>query len=135
MMVLNKKCKKCNEICYAIHFQQNFINWTSGNNDIDKFIQDSQSAVHSKYEVSDALEWIPYNRFFNIKYITKAEKYRANWIDGNISYYKQNWIRENQNMIVNLKNLDNLKNITLEFMNEVFLIYCKSLKMARVFVL
>ena len=32
-------CEKCNKICNAIHFQRNFKNWTSGNNDIDKYIQ------------------------------------------------------------------------------------------------
>src|SRR5579859_3573294 len=28
--------------CNAKHFQQNFKNWTSGNSDVDKLIQDSQ---------------------------------------------------------------------------------------------
>jgi hypothetical protein len=123
MMVLNKKCKKCNEICYAIHFQHNFINWTSGNNDIDKFIQDSQLSVHDNYKITEALEWMPYDRFYNIKHISKTKMYEANWIDGYIidwdSKY-QNWVRENQNMIVELKSINILKNITLEFMNEVF---------------
>jgi len=31
-------CKACN----AKHFQQDFEKWTSGNVDIDKFIQDTQ---------------------------------------------------------------------------------------------
>jgi hypothetical protein len=129
MMVLNDKCKKCNKICFATYFQQNFVNWTSGNNDIDKFIQDSQLSVHLDDAASKALEWIPYDRFYNIKYIAEAKKYKAKWIDGNISYwniYDQNWIRRNQNIIVNLKsinNLNNLKNIEFEFINEVYLIF------------
>src|SRR3989337_2202929 len=114
MVVLNFKCKICNKICNALHFHQNFGNWTSGNNDIDKFIQDTQLSVHS-YKVSNALEWIPYDRFTNIKCIIITEKYRANWIDGNISYwndYNKNWMRKNNNMIVELKTINNLKSIT-----------------------
>ncbi|RGB36389.1 hypothetical protein C1646_758206 [Rhizophagus diaphanus] len=40
-----------------------------GNNDIDKFIQDTQLSAHS--DVREALEWIPYDRFHDIKYIAK----------------------------------------------------------------
>jgi hypothetical protein len=46
MMVLNDKCKTCNYICYAKRFQQNFENWISGNDNIDKFIQDTQLSAH-----------------------------------------------------------------------------------------
>src|SRR4051794_34337555 len=84
MMVLNSKCKKCNKICNSIHFQQNFKNWKSGNNDIDKFIQGTQLLAHNNAE--KALEWIYYDRLCDIKYVTKdefGEVYRANWIDGN----------------------------------------------------
>jgi hypothetical protein len=123
IMVLNEKCKKCNCICNAIHFQQNFRNWTSGNDDIDKFIQNTQLSTHRKYIVfKDALEWIPYDRLYNIKYIVEGKVQKAKWTDGCISYWgnkNQNWMRENQNMIVTLKRLSNPKNITLEFMNEV----------------
>ena len=35
----------------------------------------------------------------------------------------ENWKRYNQNEFVALKSLNNSKNVTLEFMNEVFLIY------------
>ena len=31
-------CQSCN----ANHFQQNFKNWTSGNHDVDEFIQNTQ---------------------------------------------------------------------------------------------
>jgi hypothetical protein len=40
------KCKKCKDTCYTIHFQHNFENWTSGNNNIDKFIQSTQLSAH-----------------------------------------------------------------------------------------
>ena len=83
IMVLKDICEKCNEICPAKRFQQNFKNWTSGNNDIDKFIQDTQLSAHN---IDDkTLEWIPYDRFYDIKYIAKGgfdKVYRENWIDG-----------------------------------------------------
>src|SRR6201988_4895222 len=102
IMVSDNKCIKCNLVCYAIHFQQNFENWTSGNNDIDKFIQDAQLSAHDN--ASDALEWVPYNRFDDIKYIANGKfgkEYRANWIDGYITYWdskNKNWKRKDQNM-------------------------------------
>ncbi|RGB21257.1 hypothetical protein C1646_778553 [Rhizophagus diaphanus] len=122
-MVLNNiKCKKCNKICNTIHFQHKFIDWTSGNDNIDKFIQDTQLSVHNDIEVSQVLEWIPYDRLYDIKYIAKDEFckiYQANWIDGIKSYWDNgNWKRNNQNMSVFLRSLNNLKNITTEIENE-----------------
>ncbi|GET01588.1 kinase-like domain-containing protein [Rhizophagus clarus] len=126
MMVLNDKCEKCNRICKAKYFQQNFKNWSSGNNNIDKFIQDTQL---SNCFANNALEWIPFDRFYDIKYIAKGgfgKVYRANWIDGCIDKlddYDEEWIRYNQKMFVALKSLNNSKNVTLEFMNEITLHY------------
>jgi hypothetical protein len=120
MMVLNEKCKRCNYICNAIHFQQNFGNWTSGSDDLDKFIQDTQLSAHNTTE--EVLEWIPYDRFYNIKCIAEKKVYKANWVDGSINYRihnSQNWQRVDQNMIVSLKRLNNLENVTLEITKEV----------------
>jgi serine/threonine protein kinase len=123
MVVLDIKCEKCNDVCNSMHFLYNFINWTSGNNDIDKFIQDTQLSAHG--DVKKAIEWIPYNRFNDIKYIAKGgfgKVYVANWIDGCIDNWdddNQNWKRKDQNKFVALKSLNNSKNVTLEFMNEV----------------
>lgn len=111
-------CKACN----ANHFQQNLINWTSGSDVIDKFIQDTQLSAEYFYKV---LEWIPYERFYDISYIAKGGfgiTYKANWIDGYIYKWEnksQNWQRRESNKFVALKNLYNSKNIILEFMNEV----------------
>ncbi|EXX65352.1 Ypk2p [Rhizophagus irregularis DAOM 197198w] len=121
MIVLNNKCKKCNNICNTIHFQHKFIDWTSGNKDIDKFIQDTQISVHEDNEISHALEWIPYDRFYDIKYIGKIGLCRANWIDGKIYKWDdkyQNWGRLNQDMFVTLESLINPKNVSIEFMNK-----------------
>jgi hypothetical protein len=121
MMVLGDKCKKCHHTCNTIHFQQNFESWTSGNNDIDKFIQDTQLSDHYK-NARKALEWIPYDRFYDLKYIEKIGVYKANWIDGYIHKWdddNHNWMRYGKNEVVTLKSIDDTKNITLEFTNEV----------------
>jgi hypothetical protein len=110
-------CRKCRNTCYTIYFQRNFENWTSGNDIINKFIQDSQLLAHN--DVKEALEWIPYDRLYNIKYIVEGRFYRANWVDGNIMFWdskSQNWKRTNCNMSIILKWLNN---ITIEFMNKV----------------
>src|SRR5215211_4404873 len=49
-------CQQCN----AKRFQQNFKNWTSGNHDIDKFIQKTQLKA-KRYE--EVIEWVEYDRF------------------------------------------------------------------------
>jgi hypothetical protein len=129
-----KSCD-CNHECNAKRFKQNFKNWTSGNNKIDKFIQNTQLSDHNcQYQ---ALEWIPYDRFYDIRYISEDKfnkMYRANWIDGCIveSWYddqnryqncwdddNQNWKREKPNMFVILKILNDPTSITSEFINKV----------------
>jgi hypothetical protein len=123
MVVLDaNKCGKCKNTCNAIHFQQNCKNWTSGNNNIDKFIQDTQFL---DCYTSKALEWIPCDRFYNIKCVTESKfskMYRANWIDGYINEWNecdQNWKRNEPNMFVILKILNNSANITLKLINNV----------------
>jgi hypothetical protein len=117
-----KKCEKCNITCNVMYFQHNFNRWTSGNDDLDKFIQDTQLSAHSRYGILDALEWIPYDKFYNIKHIKNIGIYKAIWIDGKIYYwnnFNQNWKRINKYMIVTLKSLNDPKNLTLELINEV----------------
>ena len=124
-------CKECNKentgwkwckACNAKHFQQNFEKWSSGNVDIDKFIKDAQLSANNSDKV---LEWIPYDRFYDIEYIAKGgfgKVYKANWIDGFIWYWNnknQNWERFEPNRFVALKILNNSKNVTLEFLNEI----------------
>ena len=71
-------CGECNEpgtgwhwcqLCNAKRFKDNFKNWTSGNEDIDEFIQQSQldAVYYTKY-----LEWIPFENFQDVTYITKV---------------------------------------------------------------
>ena len=114
-------CQPCN----SKHFQQNFKNWTSGNSDVDKLIQESQLNAKSYEKV---LEWIEYDKFEDIEYITKGgfgKVYKANWKDGFIVYWDNEtnqWKRSVDiygNKSVALKSLNNSKDITLEFLNEV----------------
>ena len=62
-------CKKCGQPknskywCRICMFQQNFKNWTSGNHDIDEFIQKAQLKAKGLCYV---LEWIEYDRFENV---------------------------------------------------------------------
>src|SRR5207247_9809390 len=74
----------CKE-CYSKKFQQNFCNWTSGNDHIDKFIQESQLNARNNCEL---LEWIPYNRLRNIQLLAQggfSTIYKALWLDGQIN--------------------------------------------------
>jgi hypothetical protein len=127
MVIFSKMCKKHNNMRNALYFQQNFKNWTSGNNDIDEFIQITQLLSHNTYQISKALEWIPYDRFYNIKCTAKVcadlqPSYKANWIDGYIDKWdgvNQNWKRKNQDMIVILRFFNSSENVLLKFINEV----------------
>ena len=116
--------KWCNQ-CNAKRFQQDFPNWTSGNNYIDNFIQETQLDAQNKREV---LEWIPYNRLTNIKYLAKggfSTVYKAIWLDGYISYWnydKKQWSRWSNDSVV-IKSLNNSSNINEEFLNEVRYLY------------
>src|SRR5436189_692430 len=83
-------CKQCN----AKRFQQDFHKWTSGNKFIDKFIQESQLNARIPFYI---LEWIPYNRLTNVKYLDKggfSTVYKAIWLDGHIDkwdYENSQW--------------------------------------------
>ena len=127
-------CKQCN----AKRFQQDFHKWTSGNKFIDKFIQESQLNTEECWHV---LEWIPYNRLTNVKYLDKggfSTVYKAIWLDGYIDYWdyeNSQWKRyididsdEDGNNIskigykVVLKSLDNSSSLNDEFLNEVIIL-------------
>jgi hypothetical protein len=67
--------------------QQNFNNWTSGNYNVDKFIQNNQLSAINR---SHLLEWIPYDRFSKDVYVAKggfSKIYKAIWKDGKITHW------------------------------------------------
>ncbi|RGB29902.1 hypothetical protein C1646_306305 [Rhizophagus diaphanus] len=118
------KCAECKQInsgknwchtCDSNKFQQNFNNWTTGSDDVDKFIQNNQLSARSHYQL---LEWIPYDRFSEIVYIAKGgfgKIYRAYWKDGYISHWdatKHQWRRNSPNKYVAFKILDRSQNLT-----------------------
>ena len=100
MMDLCKECKQPNaflswcQSCNAKYFQQNFKNWTSGNHDIDKLIQNAQLKAKCFGEI---LEWIEYDKFENVEYLAKGgfgTTYKAIWKDGFIQNWDNQWIRQ-----------------------------------------
>ena len=113
----NYWCKPCN----AKRFTENFKTWTSGNKDIDEFIQHSQlNAV----ERTKCLEWIPFENFQDVTYITRGgfgKIYSADWPEGYIEYWdieNQKWEKDSDQKVA-LKSLDNSSDISTDFLNEV----------------
>ncbi|RHZ46204.1 hypothetical protein Glove_629g10 [Diversispora epigaea] len=106
-------CLQCN----SQHFQQNFGNWTSGNKDVDKIIQESQSNCTTDLAF---VEWIPYAQFEDIKYIDKGgygKIYLAIWKEGKIKKWniQQNQWERSGNYRVALKSLNEI----LQFKNHL----------------
>ena len=125
-------CGECNEPgtggrwcqpCNAKRFKENFKNWNSGNKDIDEFIQQSQlNAVYC----TKCLEWIPFEEFQNVIYITRGgfgKVYSAVWPEGFIQHWdiaNQKWSRFSKIQVA-LKSLDDSFNISTDFLNEVLI--------------
>jgi hypothetical protein len=119
-------CKECNRIkitrdwCNYCHFQLNFKNWTSGNNDVDHLIQKSQLKAQSW---SQLLEWIEYDKFKDVQYLAKGgfgTTFKAIWNEGYIKRDEENdqWIRNGETKVA-LKCLHNSQGIATEFLKEV----------------
>jgi serine/threonine protein kinase len=120
-------CQSCN----AKHFQQGFGKWTSGNAQIDKFIQQCQLDATSAWNV---LEWIPYEKFSDIEHVADGgfgKVYRAEWKKGFIERW-DNWRREwgrSRDLYseeygtetVALKTLSNSQNLNQDFLKELTL--------------
>ncbi|GET60285.1 kinase-like domain-containing protein [Rhizophagus irregularis DAOM 181602=DAOM 197198] len=70
--------------------KDNFLKWTSGNNELDNLIQKCQM---ESLEPEKIIEWIPFNNLQNINYLTKggfSEIYSADWIDGHYNEWDSN---------------------------------------------
>ncbi|RIB10315.1 kinase-like domain-containing protein [Gigaspora rosea] len=103
-------------------FNKEFGKWTSGNSDIDNFIQQIQ--LKAQYDV-EVIEWIPFYKFTNIKYLAKGgfgTVFKAIWTDGYIrkrDFLNSKWVRRPQRSVC-LKSLnDSKEDIKKEFLNEV----------------
>ncbi|RHZ75459.1 hypothetical protein Glove_213g56 [Diversispora epigaea] len=102
-----------------------------GNDKIDKFIRDAQLNANYNWEV---IEWIPYNRFKDVKQIGKGgfgTIHYARWIDGYIDKWdieNQQWTRYDKDKEVALKKFDNFVSFN-DVLNEMEIhlkIYTKS---------
>ena len=70
------------------------------------------------------IEWIPYNNFKNIKYLTKggcSEIYTADWIDGSYDEWdsKEKRLKRFGGQQVVLKRLENVENANRNWLEEV----------------
>ena len=99
----------------ANHLKNNFINWTSGDEKIDDFIQERQLKCK---DYDAAFEWIPYNKFIDIEEIGDNCLTTAIWKEGPSRYKKNKWTRTSYAKVV-LKYLFCSQNFTDEFLNEV----------------
>jgi hypothetical protein len=119
-------CNKCNRIkighywCNYCHFQLNFKNWTSGNNDVDEFIRKAQLKAKTEYQL---IEWIEYDKFKDVEYLAKGgfgTTFKAIWNEGYIirDYKNDQWMRNGETKVA-LKCLHNSQDITTEFLKEV----------------
>ncbi|RGB38873.1 kinase-like domain-containing protein [Rhizophagus diaphanus] len=84
----------------------NLINWLSGNEKIDDFIQEMQFKIKTESDI--IFKWVPYNQFCEIKKIGKG---------GFATIYSAMW--RNSNMKVALKYLDDSQILTNELLNEI----------------
>ncbi|GBB92138.1 hypothetical protein RclHR1_01970020 [Rhizophagus clarus] len=123
-------CCECNEPgtgewwcqpCNARRFKENFKNWTSGSKDIDELIQYSQlNAVSNK----KCLEWIPFENFQDVTYITKGgfgKIYSAIYYNGFIHHWdikNQEWSRIISHKVA-LKSFYDSLDMNTDLLNEI----------------
>ncbi|RHZ82753.1 hypothetical protein Glove_103g12 [Diversispora epigaea] len=130
--VEKQQCKNCQnwhqatqycEFCIRKYLENNFRNWTSGNEEIDKLIRECQQKTVSPQFV---VEWINYDQFENIEHLTEggcATIYTAIWKVG--CYDK--WNSKNQILErfgrekVILKRLNNSNSNSIHWFQEVTL--------------
>src|ERR1051325_6851116 len=126
-------CRECVPSCII-------EGWTSENSEIDEFIKDTIYNARSYHDInSDCnhplfLEWVPFDRFEDIKQIGEggfAKVYSTKWIDGQAKYIKQDgsWEKLDPEPInVALKRLNGSQNMTAEYLNEVFKLHISLLQ-------
>ncbi len=131
------RCEECHEIntdkwddvtwcltCTSAHFRKDFDKWTSGNKEIDYFIQNTQ--IHA-WNDQLVLEWYPWENFSNIEEIGKggyATVFRAKPKVGRIRYldHKINqWSKTSvyYKKYVALKTMGDSEFLSKDVLNEV----------------
>jgi len=128
--VLYGNCRDCGKArtifnwCHACEsqwFQENFSNWTSGNEQIDAIVRTSQENAK---QGGDFLEWIPFDQFELITYSIRGgygAVYKAIWLEGPRSVWDEislEWRRLGPTKVA-LKRLDNSCRMSREFLEKV----------------
>ncbi|CAB4420299.1 unnamed protein product [Rhizophagus irregularis] len=118
-------CRNCKQprkknfvYCNYCTFQPNFKNWTSGNHDVDEFIQKAQLKANSEYKI---IEWIEYDKFEVVEYLAKGgfgTVFKAVWKDGPWTVNNSQLKRKGETKVA-LKCLHNSQDITAVFLKEV----------------
>lgn len=125
------QCPECDKVntskawcrtCNATRFQQAFSKWSSGNKEIDYFIQNTQ--IHAwKWEF--ALEWYSWETFSEIERIGQGgygTVFRAKRKVGRIrkwDHQNNRWSRYFINEYVALKTIGHSQSLEKDFLNEV----------------
>ncbi|CAG8496503.1 15860_t:CDS:2 [Acaulospora morrowiae] len=137
-----RMCENCERIetgrkwcsCYKAIFERNFINWSSGYENIDHFLRKAQQEANS---VCELLEWIPYNRLRNILFVKKGgfgAVYSGIWCDGRIQRWDGNsgdWQRYGEEKVA-LKSLKISEDISNKFLSELEKYYICTKKVSHV---
>src|SRR6266542_2603327 len=127
---VRRVCENCQEKCLASLYCENcirkylrskFSDWTSESKTIDSLIQKCQEESLIPYMI---VEWIPYDKFKNIKFLANggcSVIYTADWDEG---CYKE-WDHEEKNLKrlgsckVALKKLENVEDADETWLEEV----------------
>ncbi|CAB4441610.1 unnamed protein product [Rhizophagus irregularis] len=137
IIILNSKyykeyCLKCDETYTNIEYKwcrpceinclrEKSVILSSGNKNIDRFIQEMQLKINHPTEI--IFEWIPYHQFNSIKKISKDNSTMVNlaiWKDGPLFYYpSKNKYKRILNERVTLKIIYNLQITVNDFLNKV----------------
>ncbi|GES80089.1 kinase-like domain-containing protein [Rhizophagus clarus] len=108
------------EFCVRNHLKSNFLNWTTKNDVLDDLIQKCQTETLWPNHI---IEWIPYNKLKNIKFLTKggfSDIYKAIWIDGKYEEWdinKRQLIRCGEQNVI-LKSLKNVESANRSWFDE-----------------
>jgi hypothetical protein len=128
-----KKCSYCNKLfteelwCKKCDPRRIIEGWTSGNNDIDKFIKNTIYYTR-EFVAWGFLEWVSFDKFKDIEQIGEggfSKIYSATWNDGKAEYRRQKGVcikKEPQPIKVALKRLNGSQNITAEYLNKVCIV-------------
>jgi len=112
-----QKCKQPNtsedwcQPCTDKEWQEDLEDLT-GQELVEKFIEQQQLRLGKDYEQREKWQWIPYEQFTDIEYLAEG---------GFSKIYKVKWGKHEwgDDRIVALKSLNNSQNITLEFLREI----------------